>query len=545
MGIVIVDGKEVEIGPHERLNGIQAAARAGVEIPHYCWHPGLSVVASCRMCLVEVGTRDPKTGQIVMLPKLVPACNTPAKDGTVLVTNSEKVARARAMVEEDLLLRHPIDCPICDKAGECRLQDYHFKYGQAERRAEIRPFTSRKRDIGDVILFVDRCVMCTRCVRFVREITGTSELMVVNRGSHEEIDVLPELPLNNKLSGNVVDLCPVGALADKDFLYKQRVWYLRRKPSVCALCATGCSIWIEENQDRIHRIKPRENPFVNQWWICNEGRYGYPFVHHPRRLRGVWQRQNERLLQVNWPTAIGRIADMAQNARRPALCLSPFLTNEEAYLACRWFKNAHSASIVSLGPIPYQGEDEHFPGGFVISAEKCPNRLGVESVAHWFEQPPLPFEELLTQVASGQIDTVIVLGGYIKPWITPEQAATLRGASHLIVADLFPSPLSDKADLILGTTAYAEHEGSYVNRRHRLQWLTRAVRPPMGNRSLGSVFWELNGMNGLYQPKSILAELASSIPYFSAAAGEVPEHGVDLRVTQLATQETSSKQFTA
>ncbi len=202
----------------------------------------------------------------------------------VLVTNSEKVARARAMVEEGLLLRHPIDCPICDKAGECVLQDYHFQYGQAERRADLRPFTSRRRDIGDVTLFVDRCVMCSRCVRFTAEISGTNELMVTGRGAHEEIDVVAGFPLNNKLSGNVVDLCPVGALGDKDFLYKQRVWYMRRHRGVCTGCSTGCSIWIEENQDRIYRIKPRENPFVNKWWICNYGRYDYPHVHDPRRL---------------------------------------------------------------------------------------------------------------------------------------------------------------------------------------------------------------------------------------------------------------------
>ena len=212
MAIVIIDGKEVELAPGERLNGIQAAARAGVDIPHYCWHPGLSVVASCRMCLVETGTRNAETGAITMLPKLVPACQTPATDNTVFVTNSQKVEQSRAMVEEDLLIDHPIDCPICDKAGECNLQDYHFKYGQEQRRADVRPFTSRRREMGETVtLFVDRCVMCTRCVRFTREIAGTSELFVINRGSHEEIDVFPGHPLANKMSGNVVDLCPVGA----------------------------------------------------------------------------------------------------------------------------------------------------------------------------------------------------------------------------------------------------------------------------------------------------------------------------------------------
>src|SRR5437588_8787216 len=169
MPIVIVDGQEIEVAPGR--NGIQAAEQIGIDIPRYCWHPGLSVVASCRMCLVESGTRNAETGAITMLPKLVPACQTPASEGVVFVTNSEKVKRSRAMVEEDLLIRHPIDCPICDKAGECLLQDYHFEYGQAQRRADIRPFTSRRRDLGETVtLFVDRCVMCSRCVRFAREI---------------------------------------------------------------------------------------------------------------------------------------------------------------------------------------------------------------------------------------------------------------------------------------------------------------------------------------------------------------------------------------
>ena len=280
--------------PARALNAIQAARLAGVEIPHYCWHAGLSVVGSCRMCLVESGARDAKTGKIAMQPKLVPACNLPAADGLVLTTNSEKVKQAPARVEEGLLLRHPIDCPICDKAGECVLQDYHFRHGQDARRADLDPFTSRRRDLGDVDLFVDRCILCSRCVRFTAEVSGTRELMVVGRSAGEEIDVLPGFPLHNNLSGNVVDLCPVGALADKDFLYQQRVWFLRRRRGVCTGCAVGCSIWIEENQDRIYRLKPRENMLLNKWWICNEGRYGYHHVHDPRRLAGPRRRGEAR-----------------------------------------------------------------------------------------------------------------------------------------------------------------------------------------------------------------------------------------------------------
>ena len=294
MPIVIIDGKEIEIPAGTRMNAIEAARLAGVEIPHYCWHAGLSVVGSCRMCLVETGRRDPASGEITMQPKLVPGCNTLVTDGMVVVTQSQQVERAQAMVEEGLLLRHPIDCPICDKAGECFLQDYHFQHGQDARRADLRPFTSRRRDLGNVELFVDRCILCSRCVRFTAEITGTNELMVVGRGTDEEINVAEGFPLHNNLSGNVVDLCPVGALTDKDFLYQQRVWFLRRHASVCAGCAVGCSIWIEENQDHVYRLKPRENMLVNKWWICNEGRYGYHHVHDPRRLVRPLRRKTAR-----------------------------------------------------------------------------------------------------------------------------------------------------------------------------------------------------------------------------------------------------------
>src|SRR5437762_2529109 len=295
------------------------------------------------MCLVETGSKHPETGAITMIPKLVPACQTPAKPGSVFVTNSEAVKRSRAQVEEDLLIDHPIDCPICDKAGECLLQDYHFKHGQSQRRADIRPFTSRRRELGETVtLFVDRCVMCSRCVRFTREISGTSELMVINRGAHEEIDVFRndsgeiEFPLANKLSGNVVDLCPVGALGDKDFLYKQRVWFMRSHDNVCANCSTGCSIKVEENQDRVYRLKPRVNPHVNQWWMCDEGRYGWKHVHDPHRVTQLRHREKSGHAAIDWSHLASEMDQKLRKAGRLAAVVSPNLTVEEAFLLCMY-----------------------------------------------------------------------------------------------------------------------------------------------------------------------------------------------------------------
>jgi NADH-quinone oxidoreductase subunit G len=537
MAIVIIDGKELELDDRQRLNGIQAAELLGIEIPHYCWHPGLSVVGSCRMCLVEVGSRNPETGQTTMLPKLVPACQTPAADGTVLVTNSEKVQRARAMVEEGLLLRHPIDCPICDKAGECLLQDYHFEYGQDQRRADIRPFTSRRRDIGDVTLFVDRCIMCSRCVRFTREVSGTGELMVIRRGANEEIDVVPEFPLNNKLSGNVVDLCPVGALGDKDFLYKQRVWFLKRREGVCTRCATGCSIWIEENQDRIYRIKPRENPHVNKWWICNDGRYDYPHVHSPRRIVQPRRRQGDSTEAADW-TALARelnerFAAVAEKGRLAAV-LSPMLSVEEAWMLARWIRRLDENAALALGPVPVVGEDETYPGGFTIAAEKCPNRRGVEEVLAHFTGKVTSFEELLGQVDRGEIVGIWVSGGYREGWIDEPTAERLARAELVVVQDLFPSPLTERAAYVLPGAAYAERDGSYVNRGDRIQSVDWAVRPPAGVRPEGNLFWELSEGQGLYKASAVMAEIAASARYFAAAAAGIGEWGIDLKVNLLA-----------
>ncbi len=538
MATVLINGREIEIPDGQRLNAIEAARLAGIEIPHYCWHPGLSVVASCRMCLIELGTRDAETGQVTMMPKLTPACNTPVKDGMVIVTNSEKVERARAMVEEGLLLRHPIDCPICDKAGECQLQDYHFLHGQEERRADVRPFTSRRRDIGDVTLFVDRCVMCSRCVRFVREITGTGELMVTGRGAGEEIDVMPGFPLSNNLSGNVVDLCPVGALGDKDFLYRQRVWFLRRHRGICTGCATGCSIWIEENQDQIYRLKPRENLKVNRWWICNEGRYGYPHVHSPQRILRAQRRRDGTWVDADWTVLPGELGEQLEKAGRLAAVVSPHLTVEEAFLLCRLIREMDPEAPLVLGPVPVAGEDETFPGGFTISAEKCPNRRGVEEILKHFTGRLTTFDRFLPELARGEIRGVWVSGGYRGEWIDEAMAGKFAGLDLLVVQDLFDSPLSGQATYRLPAAAFAERDGSYVNRGDRLQSAPWAIRPPSGVRVEGSLFWEMLGLEGLYDAPRVLAKVAREIAYFQLAGDELPEVGIDLKLNLLAGAET-------
>src|SRR5262245_20308915 len=305
MATVYVNDRPVDIG-NDRLNCVQAAERAGVLVPHYCYHPGLTVVAACRMCMVWMG--DLKDGKVTMVPKVLPGCQTPVKDGTVIITGEydqrdkslpalaydskyvpgERAKKAQADTLEGLLLNHPLDCPVCDKAGECKLQDYSFEYGRTQTRM-IDPKNTPPNKPGissKITLFTDRCILCTRCVRFTREVSGTAELQVVSRGHHSEIDVFPGRPLENKLSGNVVDLCPVGALGSKDFLYTQRVWYLKAADGVCPNCSTGCSVHVDQNKDIVYRLRPRVDPDseANGYFMCDEGRWGYHYVTSPDRI---------------------------------------------------------------------------------------------------------------------------------------------------------------------------------------------------------------------------------------------------------------------
>jgi NADH-quinone oxidoreductase subunit G len=546
MPTVIVDGREIEIGAGERLNCIEAARRAGVEIPHYCWHPGLSVVASCRMCLIETGQRDAESGKISMVPKLVPGCQTPVRDGTVIVTESDKVKESRARVEEALLIDHPIDCPICDKAGECLLQDYHFQHGQAERRADIQPFHSRKRDVGPTVtLFVDRCIMCTRCVRFTREVSGTGELMVSARGAKEEIDVFPGYPLANKLAGNVVDLCPVGALGDKDFLYQQRVWFLKREANVCGGCSAGCSIFTEHNQDTVYRLKPRENPQVNTWWICDEGRYGWHHLHDEARILSVGRREGSHghqgngtsthhLEPVEWAGVVTRLRSDLEAAGRLAVAVSPMLTVEEAWMLCAVARSIDPEAYLALGHVPVSGVDETFPGGFTIRGEKCPNRKGVEEVLAVFGAAGHDWNGLAAHVAAGGATAAWITAAYPQPWIDESLASQFAGLNCLVVQDLFESPLSRLATWQLPATGFAERAGTWVNVGHHAQSFRQAIRPPAGVWPEGRLFWNMLGRRGLYDPVAVRRQVAESAAIFAALADELPPTGVDLRVRQLA-----------
>ena len=545
MAVVYINDKPVEIGT-ERLNLVQAAQKGGTFIPHYCWHPSLSVVASCRMCLVEVGEKKPD-GTIAMQPRVVPACQTPAKDGTVCNTTTEKAKFSQARTLESLLLNHPLDCPVCDKAGECMLQDFSYRFGNsASRMIDPKNTPPNKPDIGEHIsLFTDRCIMCSRCVRFTREIAGTAELQIVNRGHHSEIDIFPGDPINNKLAGNVVDLCPVGALANKDFLYKQRVWFLKSQDSVCAGCSTGCSIQIDHNKDIVYRIRPRENPQAQGHFICDEGRFDYAYVNGRTRLQQPLARVGDQLLAGEWEAVLATVrTELAKSVQEHgdaiAGVISPMLTVEEAYLLAKYIKSLSADARLYLGWVPVVGDDENFPQSrkgnplgavkFTIRAEKCPNRRGVEEILKHFQGELLGFDQFLADAA--KLKAAYVTAGYsprLGPWLTDEQTQTLARVSLLVVQDLALSEVCQSARFVIPAATFAEKDGCYVNYANLAQELHWAVKPGTMGRTDGQAFATLAQRRGLIRAAAIRQELASEVPYFAAlASGHMGKFGIRL-----------------
>ena len=546
MAVVYVNDKPVDIG-NEKLNVIQAAQQGGVTIPSYCWHPELTVVASCRMCLVEVGDRKPD-GSVAMQPKVVPGCQTPAKEGTVIVTNSAKVKAAQEGTLESLLLNHPLDCPVCDKAGECGLQDFSYRFGRSESRMiDEKNTPPNKPGISDKIsLFTDRCIMCSRCVRFTREVSGTAELQIINRGNHAEIDIFPGVPLENKLAGNVVDLCPVGALCSKDFLYKQRVWFLKEKPGVCAGCSTGCSIHIDHNKEIVYRLRPRINTQAQGHFMCDEGRYGYHYVNSQDRLKQPAIKTQGKPASSSYEVMLPEIRRELKEAATKdgsalAAVLSPFLTCEEAFLLAGYIKKLAPAALLAMGPVPTAGEDDTYPKDsrgrpvqpvrFTIRAEKCPNRKGVAAVLRHFQGSVLGFDKVLEAARGGKIKALYLASGYPpqkESWIDAAQAAAFESIPLLIVQDMFATSVSALAKFIVPASAFSEKDGTFVNHAGLAQSFPWAVRPPQNMKTDGQVFLELLERRGLVHAPSIRKEMAGAIPAFAAFANDVGENGVFL-----------------
>ncbi len=495
-----IDGKPCAFEGKKSI--LQVALDHGIEIPHYCYHPGMSVVASCRICLMEMATPDPKTGVLNHVPKLVPACQTPASDGAEVYLKTPKVIGSQKAVMEQLLINHPLDCPVCDQAGECSLQDYSYRYGNADSRFEEAKNKKPKKDIGEhVLLYSDRCIMCSRCVRFTREVTGTHELGIFGRGSNEQVDVAPGQPLNNPLSGNVVDICPVGALLDKDFLMTMRVWNLQKTPSIDGITASGDNLSVETNEGRVYRIKPRTNLDVNKWWTSDEIRYGWKFVHSEDRLREPSVLLNaadaiEPRGPVDWAEAYaGALEGLRRGTEggRLGLVVSPMLSCEEAHLLGRLALALDPQAVLAVGPVPFSGQDKTFPGGYTICAEKAPNARGVRRALEALGRPVLAFDAFLAQAAG--IKALILTGNYPSPWATAQVAALVAGR-FTVLLDTLPSAASAAANIVLPTASWLEKAGCFENAKNRIQSFGAAIPALEMTRAEGQVALDLLALAG-------------------------------------------------
>ncbi|MBL8746881.1 MAG: (2Fe-2S)-binding protein [Phycisphaerae bacterium] len=508
MPTITIDSKVLEFKQGETI--LQVANRSGIAVPQYCYHDGLSIVASCRICLAEVWAPNPRNGnKLESLGKLLPTCQTTCSDGMVVYTDSPKSIANQKAVMEYLLINHPLDCPVCDQAGECSLQDYSYEYGRGVSRFEETKVKQPKKDLGPhVYLYSDRCIMCTRCVRFTREVTGTSELMVEGRGNQEQIDVFPGVALDNEMSANVIDLCPVGALLDKDFLFTQRVWFLKETPSIDGTTAGGDNISIHHNEGMIYRLKPRTNMEVNKWWISDEVRYGYKFVHDEKRLRSPVTVRFGKRGECDFGRAYNEVgAELKKRlgqvaSHRLVLVVSPMLSCEDAFMLARMAMAFDRNPVFAVGPIPVQGEDKTFPGGYTIHAEKAPNARGVrrvlESLAreHGVSDGAVrTFAEVegwLGSADAKQIAGLIVTGNYPSEWVTENFARACAGARPFtVLIDTLPSRLTELADVVLPGATWAEKSGTFENARGMLQAFEQAIAVIDGARSEGQIALDL------------------------------------------------------
>ncbi len=568
MGSITVNG--VTCGFTQGQTILQAANAAGVEVPQYCYHDGLSIVASCRICLCEVWAPNPKSGQLepFMGGKLMPSCQQTASEGMVVYTDSPKAIANQKAVMEYLLINHPLDCPVCDQSGECFLQDYSYQYGRGVSRFQEQKVKQPKKDLGNhVLLYSDRCIMCTRCVRFTREVSGTGELMVMGRGNKEEIDVFPGVPVNNELSGNVIDLCPVGALLDKDFLFRQRVWFLKETPSIDGLTASGDNIRIDHNEGRIYRIKPRTNMSVNRWWITDEVRYGWKFVHSEDRLRTPTRMQfgvpAECDFSRAYELAVEGLGRAVAAGKRTALLVSPMLPCEEAYLLARAAREIDPRVVLGVGPVPVSGKDKVFPPGaaegdpraFKMHAEKAPNARGVRRVLGAFGLV-LEYDGFLKALGKGSgvsdVGAVILTGNYPSTWATAELVSAL-GGKFTVLIDTLAGELSERADIVLPGATWTEKSGTFENARGMLQAFEQAIPVIELAKSEGQIAMDLLhlvGVGGQYEKAgatrasgfdaaAVRGQMASAYPalgVFATGVSTPPpraEAAADMQVVEL------------
>jgi NADH-quinone oxidoreductase subunit G len=524
MPLVTIDEQPIEVEPGALI--IQAADRLGIEIPRFCYHPDLRPEGNCRMCLVEVQG----------VPRPAVACATPVVEGMVVRTPHTSALAQTAVrgVLEFLLVNHPLDCPICDQSGECSLQDFYMHPHYGLHRSEVDPAEKvRKRkaiDLGPmVVLDSERCVMCSRCVRFSAEVSGAAELQFVNRGNHVELKAFEDRALADPYAGNVVDVCPVGALTSKDFRFKRRVWYLQHTDSVCAGCSTGCNVRIDHFQGKIERVVPRRNPLVNKSWMCDEGRMSFQALARAPRLIQPRRRQEDGWLEMDWEGALAAAHEGLNAARSPdrpaavAALASTSGTNEALLLFKRYATQALTAAMLDCR----FGQEERWvderQDTLLRRRDKHPNTRGALLLG-LAATPGGGLQQMASQAHEGALDAALVL--YLPPLVGEEDPATLtalggllRGVPFSVVLTTHEATWLSAASLVLPVAAWSEVEGTYTNYDGRVQQFNRALQPPGQARPASDVLVGLldraGWLRGASSPGDLFAKLASEVPAYT------------------------------
>jgi NADH-quinone oxidoreductase subunit G len=446
----IIDGREVEFKPGENL--IEVAKSAGIEIPFFCYHPGLSVVAQCRMCAVEVEK----------MPKLQTACSTKAAEGMVVKTKSPRVLHAQQSTMEFLLINHPLDCPICDKSGECDLQDNSYKYGDANSRYTEERRTYLDLDMGPVIKKnMNRCIHCTRCIRFGEEIAGVHEMVALKRGNNTTITTIDGKPLETDYAGCYSDICPTGSLTLKDFRFKKRAWFLKKTNTVCEGCARGCNMEIQQDANVIYRCVPRENMEVNKYWMCDEGRFNYHYVQDEQRIIEPQMNQSGTLAVSGWDTSID-LAKSTLAGKKVTVLVGSDLTQEEGtalqQFLPKYFPGAEVFHFGTPGIISTQDD---------APADKILKRKSKTSNLHGLEK--LGFKGFAKLPSDAKAVLVIRGGKAVLP--------DLKGISTVGIG-VFTQAEAEKFSAVLPGTSFAEKDGTIVNFQGREQRIRRAIMSP-------------------------------------------------------------------
>lgn len=465
-----INGKALQVDAGTSV--FSAAADAGIFIPHYCYHPDLSIAGVCRMCMVEIEKN----------PRLQISCNTIASEGMVVRTDTQKVKDTVKNVLELHLINHPVDCPICDKAGECKLQDFYAVYGLYKSRVEMQDKVHKPKvvDIGTIVLDSERCILCSRCVRFTSEVTKTNELGIFNRGDRSELRTYDGKPLRNDYTGNLADICPVGALTAKDFRFQQRVWFLEKTESICTQCAHGCNtvVSINPKTQEMYRVEPRRNVDVNKSWICDEGRWNYHYVESDTRLKVALHRVDGKLIEETWHTAFKDLkSELETGAAKTLVGLSTFLTNEEIVDLVTTFQALGVKDFTWIVEEAHAQERVPFDG-LLKHHDRTPNAMGFEKTMHHLKVPWLKHADAEKKIKSNAYERVLFLGleGTSMPGLAKLLLSIPKDVRIAVHATSMIGPF-EKCDWILPNVSSYEKTGTMVNAQGRMQKLKAAFSP--------------------------------------------------------------------